>query len=261
MAIPAATGQSDVDRILDTLIDQVRKNLPDQFVGMYLYGSLSSGDFDPGSRDIDFLVVTKSELSDAEMARLADMHASIKAGKQPFADRLEGSYIPLDAVRRYDPEHSDHPLIGVDWDFGVIPHGWNWVLERAIIRQSGKALAGPPPDTLIDPVSPDELRAAVRHQLFDFWGNIGEPDWLGLAAYQAFSILTTCRALHTLSTGTLTSKPVAAEWAGRMLGSPWKGHIAWTLEHRHDFTEHDPGPAHEFIRNTLQLVGGTEATP
>jgi hypothetical protein len=182
------------------------------------------------------------------------MHSEIRTSGAPYADRLEGSYIPKADLRRYDPQHSEHPSVGVDWDFGIGRHGWNWVLERAIVLQSGNVLAGPPPSDLIDPVSPEDLKAAVRHQLREYWEQIGEPEWLELAAYQAFSILTMCRALHTLSTGELATKPQAAQWAAETLGRPWQAQIEWALEHRHDFTPHESATAHQFIGHVLDLA-------
>jgi hypothetical protein len=168
------------------------------------------------------------------------MHVEIKASGAPLTNVLEGSYIPVGAMRRYDPANSDHPSIGVDWDFGVREHGWNWVLERDNILRSGHALAGPAPADLIDPVGPEERKTAVRHVLTESWARIGKPDWLQQAAYQAFAILTMCRALYTLDTGEQATKPQAARWAGDALGQPWRDCIGWALEHRHDFTPHDP---------------------
>lgn len=243
-----------VERTLQILLDRVREILGDQFVGMYVYGSLSSGDFDEASSDIDFLVVTRSELSVAQLSLLARMHAEIKASGAPFTDVLEGSYIPVGAMRRYDPANSDHPSIGVDWNFGVREHGWNWVLERDNILRSGHALAGPAPADLIDPVGPEQLKTAVRHVLTEFWARIRRSDWLRQAAYQAFAILTMCRALYTLDTGEQATKPQAARWAGDALGKPWRDHIKWALEHRHDFTPHDPTMAYEFIDHILGLA-------
>jgi hypothetical protein len=245
-----------VDQILRILFGRVREILADQFVGMYLYGSLSSGDFDEASSDVDFLVVTRSELSAEQLSRLATMHADIKGSGAPFADRLEGSYLPAGALRRYDPANSHHPSVGVDWEFGMREHGWNWVLERDNVLRSGRAVAGPAPATLIDPVGPAELKTAVRHVLNEFWGRDDKPDWLGLAAYQAFAILTMCRALYTLDTGRQATKPQAARWAGDLLGEPWRDHIAWALEHRHDFTPHDPATAHGFIDHAVALARG-----
>ena len=50
--------------MLELLLSSATRVLESQLVGMYLYGSLSSGDFDLETSDIDFLVVTTSTLSD-----------------------------------------------------------------------------------------------------------------------------------------------------------------------------------------------------
>ncbi|MBL0346656.1 nucleotidyltransferase domain-containing protein [Candidatus Villigracilis affinis] len=50
------TPHDGVNQILSVLLEKAKTILTDQFVGMYLYGSLSSGDFHPDASDIDFLI-------------------------------------------------------------------------------------------------------------------------------------------------------------------------------------------------------------
>lgn len=246
----AATGYPAVARLLAALLTGGRAALGDELVGLYLYGSLALGDFDPEASDVDFLVATRGALGEGHLAALAELHARLAASGLPYADRLEGSYIPVRALRRYDPADNRHPTIGVDWPFGVAPHGTNWVLERHILREHGRALRGPPPRELVDPVGPDDLRAAVRDLLLGFWARqLAEPapDWLQPRAYQAFAILTMCRALHTLATDTVASKPVAAEWARRGLDPAWTPLIDRALAARHDFAPGDMGEMLRFV--------------
>jgi hypothetical protein len=141
------TPYPDVNAILNVLLADVRTTLGDQFVGFYLYGSLASGDFDPGSSDIDFLVVTAGPLPETTVTALEAMHARIAASGLPYATKLEGSYIPRAALRRYDPADDRHPTIGVDWPFHVAAHGRRWSIQRYIVREFGTAIAGPPPKT------------------------------------------------------------------------------------------------------------------
>jgi hypothetical protein len=222
---------------------------------MYLYGSLSSGDFDPGSSDVDFLVATEGELPDETLAALEAMHARIAASGLPWATRLEGSYIPLTALRRYDPANARHPSIGTDWAFGVGNHDSSWVIQRHLVREGGVVVAGPPPRTLIDPVSPDELRAAVLDTLRGYWARqLRSPEQLGARHYQAFAILTMCRALYTLERGEVVSKPVAAAWAREALGPRWapliERALAWRPDHRPD----DAAETLRFIRHTIECA-------
>ena len=84
----------EVFSILALLRESIQAVLSDELVGLYLYGSLASGDFDPASSDVDFVAVTQTMLPDETCERLREMHARISASGLPFATRLEGSYIP-----------------------------------------------------------------------------------------------------------------------------------------------------------------------
>lgn len=245
------TLHPDVDALLSALLDGVREILGDRLLGMYLYGSLSLGDFDPDSSDVDFLFVTEDTLPPEMLDALRDLHARIAASGMRYAGRLEGSYIPRDALRRHDPANALHPTIGVDWDFGIREHGGNWIVERWIVRERGVTVWGPPPATLIDPVAPDELRAAVCDSL-GFWRDtLNDPAWLEPRDYQAFAILTMCRALYTLNQGEVATKPDAARWALEHLDPAWRPLIKQALVWRHQHERDDMTGMLDFIRFAL----------
>ena len=248
------TSYPAVNAVLRLLLQEVRGILGPEFVGIYCYGSLSLGDFEPGSSDIDFLVVTEHEPLESMLHALEAMHARIAASGLLWAEKLEGSYIPRAALRHYDPANNRHPTIGMDWPFSIRAHGGHWVIERSIVREYGMVVQGPPPKTLIDPVSPDELRAAVRQALDDYWRmplDGPEPAWLRTRDYQAYAILTMCRALYTLAYGTVVSKPAAALWARQTLPPPWPDLIAQALVWRHDTRPDDMTEMLAFIRYTI----------
>jgi len=243
------TPYDDVNALLLNLLTRVQVVLGERLVGFYLYGSLSLGDFDRESSDVDFLIVTTEDLSGKVLDELREMHASIASSRLPYANRLEGSYIPRAALRRYDPHNAFHPTIGNDWEFHVGQHGSNWVIERHIVREHGVIVWGPSPRTLIDPVSPRELREAVCEMLREFWQDqLTEPEWLLQRDYQAFAVLTMCRALYTLSEGSVVSKPEAAAWACQTLDPKWRPVIERALAWRHQHEKDDLTEALDFLR-------------
>jgi len=201
---------------------------------------------------VDFLAVTRDVLVPATVARLAAMHDRIAASGLPWSRRLEGSYIPVAALRRNDPTDATHPSIGVDWAFGLNPHGPDWIVQRHIVREHGVAVAGPPAATLISPVTAGMLRAAMVAIMRDDWSKrLETPEWFATREYQAFGILTMCRVLYTLECGDVVSKPRAAAWAQAALGEPWPDLIARALSWRRDHTAGDMSETLAFIRYTL----------
>lgn len=242
-ALPRYTPYRDVNIILHRLRKDVEQVLGAQLIGMYLYGSLSLGDFNPETSDVDFLVVTRDDLPDHTIQALSDMHRAIAGSNLPYAHRLEGSYIPQAALRRYNADDSAHPYINSHDEHGITvrvePHGSDWNLQRHIVREQGVVIVGPPPAHLIDPVSPDALQAGVRELLNGWWKGLLDSPILEQADYQAFAVLTMCRMLYTFEHGTVVSKPVAARWALATLEPRWHWLIEWALVYP-DMPPRDP---------------------
>jgi len=225
------TPYPDVNEVLNILLSEAKETLGDKFVGMYLYGSLSSGDFHPESSDIDFLVLTTDILSDAKVSELEAMHNRIWATSLKWASKLEGAYVPKDLIRRHVPDGEPCPTVN-EGKFYVASLGSDWIIQRHIIREYGVALGGPDPKTLIDPVTADDIRSAVSDVLHEWWfPMLDDPSWLRDhgSEYHAFAILTMCRALHALEHGAIVSKPSAAKWAQTRLGDRWRDVIEQSI--------------------------------
>lgn len=126
------TPYPDVNVVLQELLAAVQGILGDSFIGLHLYGSLASGDFNPLSSDVDFLVVTAAALPDEMMAALEVMHARLAAGGSKWATQLEGSYIPRLALRRYNPAGPPYPTLN-EGRFYLAPHASDWVIQRHVI--------------------------------------------------------------------------------------------------------------------------------
>lgn len=212
----------DVNALLAQLLDGARGILAEQFVGMVLYGSLSSGAFNPATSDVDFVVVTEGELPAESVAALEGLHQRLWAEGSHWAAHLEGAYIPRAALRRYDPATPPAPTVN-EGRFYVGGFGSDWVIQRHVMREHGVVLAGPPPASLIDPVTPGDLRHAVAGILREFWARaVDDPAFLRRTDYRAFAVLTMCRALFALQRGAIVSKPAAARWARDALPPRWR---------------------------------------
>jgi predicted nucleotidyltransferase len=253
-----ATPWPEVDRAVERLLDGVVEAIGDDLVGLYLGGSLALGDFDPASSDVDVLVATARAVPEAAVERLRRLHGALHA-EGGWAARLEVVYLPLAALRRFDPrDTARHPFGASDREFALGGQGPTWVLDRWVVRERGLVVTGPDPGELIDPIGPQELRASVRASLAGPWALEGQDvAWLRPRDHQAFAVLSMCRDLYALEHGTLVSKPAAAAWAMRRLGPPWPALIeralAWRADRRVD-DRHLPETL-AFVAHTVGLAG------
>ena len=238
------TPYPEVNEVLSLLIKNVKRILRDEFVGLYLYGSLSSGDFDSETSDIDFLVVTSQELAEEKIAGLEDMHQQAWASSLKRAGQLEGAYVHKALIRRHDPQAAPCPTVN-EGRFYLAPLGSDWIIQRHVVREMGGVVEGPDPRSLIDPVSPQDIRGAIFGILQEWWfPMLDDPTWLRDhgSKYEAYAVITMCRVLHALEHGTIVSKPKAIQWARETLGSSWvtvieKAMIASQSSEQGDFLE------------------------
>jgi predicted nucleotidyltransferase len=207
--------------ILCELLEQVLIVLEQEFVGVYLHGSLALGDFDMASSDIDFAVVTKNLLAAETISKLEMMHKNLLKSFPKTAKLLEGAYIPSSMIRRHDIHVPAIPHVHGD-SFYLAQLEPHWVLNRAILREHGVTLAGPNPDSLIDPIALEDRQDAVRDFLLDWWQPmLIDSTRLEDAEYRVYAVQTMARALCTLETGELLSKPGAIRWALENLPVKW----------------------------------------
>jgi hypothetical protein len=216
------TPHPEVNVVLGELLPSLHAILRDQFVGMYLTGSLATGDFDRNS-DVDFVVVTEDEVGGELFSALDMLHRRVAMIDSWCATQLDGGYTPRRALRRFDPSNAAHAHIDrgrgerlkmVQYDEGVV--------QSHLLRERGITLDGPDPRILIDPVTPKDLRNAMPRVLERLGSQIlDDPARIDSQGYQSYTVLSLCRMLYTLKFGAVVSKPIAAEWARQTLGRRW----------------------------------------
>jgi predicted nucleotidyltransferase len=84
----------ELREILQAFVMAIAAELSGNLLGIYLVGSLASGDFDLDS-DIDFLVVTKNELTEVTLQALQGIQREIHDLDHYPAKHLEGSYVTI----------------------------------------------------------------------------------------------------------------------------------------------------------------------
>jgi len=263
------TTYPEVNAILNELLPNVQGILGKLFVGMYLHGSLAVGSFDQDS-DVDFVVITAEALPEAFFSELQGMHARLATLDSWCATQLDGFYTPQNALRNFDPVNVLH--LHIDRgpneqlhrmqinDVGVSQAWWGgWVLLRSALREKGVTLAGPAPETLMDLVTPDELKQATL-AILKGWvvPLLDQKDQIENSGWQSYTVLTLCRLLYTLEFGTIVSKQKAARWAQETLSEPTGALIdsAWLGRHNPQTkaTKDEVDGTLDFIRYTLDRI-------
>jgi predicted nucleotidyltransferase len=204
------------------LLTNVQAVIGDYFIGLYLHGSLASGDFDPGYSDIDFLVVTSKVLPKKLIPEIEAMHMRIRDCGLEWAKKLEGTYLSKKMFYRYRPSKRRIPYLN-EGKFFLTYQGKDWIINRHILREKGVVVNGPPIRSLIAPISTGEIRQSIVTGLIEDWTpKLDEREWLIPLGHQPFIVVTCCRALYTLKYGTVKSKPVSARWALQALDKQWR---------------------------------------
>lgn len=219
------TPYSDVNAAVRDLLTRIQAILDAQLCGMYLVGSLALGDFDPQDSDLDLMIVTIGTLSEATVASLRELHQRFDYSASAWAARVDAVYIPQEALRDSFPTAPRYPILEWPGLLALEPLESGWPIQRYTLREYGIVISGPGPRSLLDPVHPDDLRHAsaviVERWRAQAHGDLEWIDWLSEPANHRFVVLTLCRVLYTLDTGSVASKPAAAHWVEQTLTSRW----------------------------------------
>jgi hypothetical protein len=216
-----------VSDLLRELTTHLPVTLGRNLVGIYLYGSLTQRAFDPRRSDVDLIVVTRRDLSEAQFRRLGAWLARASESN-PWATRLQMIFLIRDEVLTMDSK-------ACLYQFGKLNRGgsdgnpiiWMNVLE------SGVVLYGPPPETFVPQITPEILFEALVREVGYLREEIiekPESEWRDVPSYRAYAVLTLCRILYSHEHGTTVSKKRAARWALKRLPERWHEVVTRALE-------------------------------
>jgi len=253
------TAYQDVNTLLALLSKNLTEILDGQLVGLYLTGSLTYGDFDRGSSDIDFLAVLTHTLSAKQLRLIENIHSHIGKDFPVWKKRIEGSYITKNMLSSTKPPKESRPYVnaGKMWNF---VYGNEWILNLYALYEYGIALLGPDPKELIESVSLDEVREASKRNLIQEWQpKLKDPSAFKSADYdsnhlQAYAVLTMCRILYVAKNDGVASKRVASAWVKKTYGRPWSDLVKKAEDWQHGKEMNAEEQIKDFIKFTIKEV-------
>ncbi len=213
------------------LLQDIAARLPvilgKNLVGIYLYGSLAQRAFNPKRSDIDCIVVTRRNMSDAQFRKLGTWLARA-AETNPWTARLQMLFLIKDEVLTMNSK-------ACLYQFGVLKRSGsdgNPIIWMNVLH-SGVVLLGPRPESFVPTITPKILFQALEREIGYLREQIRQkPDseWRDVASYRAYAVLTLCRTLYSFRRGTIVSKQRAAKWAIKYLPQEWVEIILQALE-------------------------------
>jgi predicted nucleotidyltransferase len=247
------TPDNDVNTIISLLLANSLKILNRNFLAMYLHGSLAVGDFHLDNSDIDFMIVINEQLSDETIQELHIMHSNLLTQISGWGKRLEGSFVWKELLKASAPPIVPRPYINGE-SFFTVPYGYEWVLEKYVLREKSIVVTGPPPEILIAPISFQEINEALKKLLRQDWKPLLlNSSRLNEEGYREYTVLTMSRCLFTFSQNKIVSKKAAAEWV-RNRFPEWTGLINSALSGFDYRNIIDFEMIKKFIRFTIEFI-------
>lgn len=195
----------DVSRHLDRFCSRLAESI--DLRGLYVYGSLTTGDFSPARSDIDLVAVTERELDEAALDRLRVIHLDLAAAGGP-ASRMNCLYVPAEFLG--DPDHLHH--------YWYEDHFTQWqlkVMTQAELAAAGYPLHGDWPVPGLAPVAVADLQAAVHAEVDGYWRRMAAKRSLWLQDnWVDHGLVVLPRAEALLSSGDLITKSEAISRLG-----------------------------------------------
>lgn len=214
-----------------TFLSKIKKELPKilrgNLYGIYIYGSLTYGDFDSRKSDIDCIVVIKRELNKDEIRLLKNWYKNLS--NNPLAKRLEMAY----AIKKNLTNISRKAVVSKTPLFykGRFYTGDSDAYKPIVwfnIREKGLTLFGPPPKSFVLKITKRVLINALWQEV-EHMKRKGDK-WLRPKWSRCYVVLTLCRVLYTLRTSSIVSKETAAKWCLKELPQEWHSLISWAVK-------------------------------
>jgi Domain of unknown function (DUF4111) len=249
MCTPQAPGEQ-VEGYARAATDRLRRLLGDELLAAYLIGSGALGGFVPEQSDIDLVAVCARTPSAERKQAIVDAVAQ-QAMTWPVRG-LEFVLYARDAVATPSPTPRFELNLNVGRrmplhvaaDPSSEPAHW-FVVDLAILREHGVALAGPSARELVAPIPRAWLLAALADSL----------SWH--AAHEGMlqqTVLNACRAWRYVQEGVWSSKDDAASWALPRAEDPSLVAAAVAIRHGDPSQTLDQTQVHDFVRGVQARV-------
>jgi hypothetical protein len=252
------TGGREVAAFLASASAAWRSALGRNVAGVYVHGSLATAAFNPRTSDLDVVVATRSLTDDRANDRLRELQLSMLGwGDTRWAERLDVAFVPIKVLSA--SEVPAVPVLQLDPQegFRIEPLGPDFAIQKHLLRTWGITMFGRDVSRVVPPITVGELREAQIASLQVWWApQLEFPGRFLAREYQAYAVLTMCRALCLLTTGEVVTKPRAAGWAlHAQYLEPWWPLIQSAVAYPGGLQPDQRAASVDFVRFALEDAG------
>ena len=211
----------DLADLLQAVATDFPTLLPDNLVGIYLWGSLTYDAFDESCSDVDFVTVTRHDLEDHQFAQLDQWFRQHQL-RNRWVTRIDMRFV----IDREFLDKNSKCCGFYHYTGKLVRHGSDgnpiiWLN----VAQCGITLWGQDAQRIAPKVSDPCLNDALLLEL-DYLkealdANVGDRS-NDAFRHNAYAVLTACRILFSARHRTLVSKDQAHEWALKILPPTWQ---------------------------------------
>ena len=252
-----ATPYSDINKIIVSLSQGISKIFNKDLVGIYLFGSLSYGDFNQESSDIDMVTILKNPTTELELEKIKELHKQIEELYPDWAKRIENSYTPQSMLSSVLPPGA-RPYYGEGVFYSQAQYGNEWIINLYLLYNFGITIAGTEFRDLVHSIDVKDVQKACVQDLFKEWEpKLRNPEWLDNSHYQSYLVMNLCRILNTVMNATVLSKKKSAVWVKQECPQ-WKELIQTAEEWRYGVEMKQKDKTLEFLKFVIEKVKNHE---
>jgi predicted nucleotidyltransferase len=208
-----ATSPKTVKAEVQTLQTELQRLLGDNLLGLYLYGSLAQGGFQPARSDLDVLAVTTQKIDLSIKRSILELLLRISRTPNPIDIYflVKSDLFPFQQPLPFDLHYNERlrdtyqdALRNNSLQNDLNQHDPNLAIDLTILHKFGIPLAGKP----ISETLPSVPEPTFRATLIAATRTASKERLQDLISF----VLNACRTLAYLREGTLLSKDAAGSW-------------------------------------------------
>ncbi|MBF4696051.1 nucleotidyltransferase domain-containing protein [Fusibacter ferrireducens] len=201
-----------VKTILNDLQMELIETFRSKISAIYIHGSIVTGNFRAKSSDIDYLVLLCDELDEIEIETLKEIHSKLVSKHGHWGKKLEGSYVLRNEVLNENPPvkprlYYNNMLLRYE------AYGLEWIFEQYNLKNYGVAIYESGFKVSFNEISPNTIQeTSVKLLMMEWLPKIKNNDYNWTNEYLVYGVLSVCRLIYSIETGSVNSKLDSASY-------------------------------------------------